>query len=95
MIREDYLMQSALHPVDTYCSPEKSYEMLKIILKFYNQMKNAVEKGVPITSIQKMSVLSDISRFKIVPPDEVDKRVNEVFKKIDAEFASLTVESLA
>nr|MDO8080683.1 V-type ATP synthase subunit A [Candidatus Freyarchaeota archaeon] len=95
MIREDYLMQSALHPVDTYCSPDKSYKMLKMILKFYNQMKSAVERGVPISSVQKMSVLNDISRFKIVPTDEVDKRVNEVSKKIDEEFASLTVESLA
>jgi V/A-type H+-transporting ATPase subunit A len=95
MIREDYLMQSALHPVDTYCSPEKSYKMLKMILRFYNQMKSAVERGVPITSVQKMGVVNDISRLKIVPPDELDKRISEVSKKIDEEFASLTVESLA
>ncbi|MEM3593961.1 MAG: V-type ATP synthase subunit A [Candidatus Jordarchaeaceae archaeon] len=95
MIREDYLMQSALHPVDTYCSPDKAYKMLKIILKFYNQMKSAVERGVPISSIQKMSVINDISRLKIVPQNEIDKRVNEVSKKIDEEFASLTVETVA
>lgn len=95
MIREDYLMQSALHPVDTYCSPEKSYRILKMILRFYNQMKSAVDRGVPISSIQKMGVVNDISRLKIVPPDELDKRISEVNKKIDEEFASLTVESLA
>ncbi len=95
MIREDYLMQSALHPVDTYCSPQKAYLMLKTILKFYHQMKNAVDRGVPISSIQQMDVLNDISRLKIVPHDEIDKRVGEVNKKIDEEFASLTVETLA
>ena len=95
MIREDYLMQSALHPVDTYCSPEKAYKMLKLVLKFYNKMKGAVDGGVPISSVQQMDVLNDISRLKIVPPDEVDKRINEVDKKIDKEFAALTVESLA
>ncbi|MBS7249847.1 MAG: V-type ATP synthase subunit A [Candidatus Freyarchaeota archaeon] len=95
LIREDYLMQSALHPVDTYCSPEKAYKMLKIILKFYNQMKNAVDRGVPISSIQQMDVLNDISRLKIVPPNEFDKRFNEVNTKIDREFSSLTVESIA
>ncbi|MGQ9723280.1 MAG: V-type ATP synthase subunit A [Candidatus Jordarchaeum sp.] len=95
MIREDYLMQSALHPVDTYCSPEKAYKMLKTILKFYQKMKGAVDGGVPISSIQHLDVLNDISRLKIVPPDEIDKRINEVDKKIDSEFASITVESLA
>jgi len=95
LIREDYLMQSALHPVDTYCSPEKAYKMLKIILKFYNQMKNAVDRGVPISSIQQMDVLNDISRLKIVPQNEFDKRFNEVSTKIDREFSSLTVESIA
>ncbi|MEM2956805.1 MAG: V-type ATP synthase subunit A, partial [Candidatus Jordarchaeaceae archaeon] len=95
LIREDYLMQSALHPVDTYCSPEKAYKMLKIILKFYNQMKNAVDRGVPISSIQQMDVLNDISRLKIVPQNEFDKRFNEVNTKIDREFSSLTVESIA
>ncbi len=95
LIREDYLMQSALHPVDTYCSPEKAYKMLKIILKFYNQMKNAVDRGIPISSIQQMDVLNDISRLKIVPQNEFDKRFNEVNAKMDREFSSLTVESIA
>jgi hypothetical protein len=58
-------------------------------------MKGAVDRGVPISSVQKMNVLNDISRLKIVPPDELDKRINEVSKKVDEEFASLTVESLA
>ncbi|MCP8319144.1 MAG: V-type ATP synthase subunit A, partial [Candidatus Methylarchaceae archaeon HK01B] len=32
MIREDYLMQHALHPIDSYCPPLKGIKMLRTIL---------------------------------------------------------------
>src|SRR5271157_3813678 len=39
MIKEDFLIQSALHPVDSYCSPTKTFRMISLILNFYNKMK--------------------------------------------------------
>jgi V/A-type H+-transporting ATPase subunit A len=48
MIKEDFLIQSALHPVDSYCSTEKTFQLMSLIMKFYEKMTIAVEKGVPL-----------------------------------------------
>lgn len=89
MIREDYLMQSALHPVDSYCDPTKSYRMLKVIIRFYENMKRAVNLGVPVREVLKLSVYDEIARLKIVEQSKVKQVCDEVEKRIDGQFDSL------
>lgn len=89
MIREDYLMQHAYHPVDSYCLPHKMYRMLKIILQFNRHMKEAISKGVPLSKILKLPVKEDIARMKIVPHDKVDEVYNSIEQKMEQQFAEL------
>jgi V/A-type H+-transporting ATPase subunit A len=89
MIREDYLMQSALHPVDSYCDPTKSYRLLRVIIKFYENEKKAVSLGVPIREILKLSTYDEIARLKIVEQTKVKEVFDEVEKRIDSQFESL------
>jgi len=89
MIREDYLMQHAYHPVDSYCPIEKMYGMLKTILYFNQKMGEAVSKGVPLVDIIRLPVREDIARMKIVPYDKFKDVMEEVKKKIDEQFTSL------
>lgn len=95
MIKEDFLMQSALHPVDSYCSPEKTTQMMRLILKFQEKMAGAVEQGVPLQRILDIPVRQDIARCKIEPSEkfgEVSKRLEEglddQFRKITSEYLS-------
>nr|MDO8134268.1 V-type ATP synthase subunit A [Candidatus Njordarchaeum guaymaensis] len=89
MIREDYLMQSALHPVDSYCDPSKSYRMLRVIVKFYENMKRAVSLGIPIRDVLKLSTYDEVARLKIVEHSKVKEVFDEVEKRIDNQFESL------
>lgn len=89
MIREDYLMQSALHPVDSYCDPSKSYRMLRVIVKFYENMKRAVSLGIPIREALKLSTYDEVARLKIVEHSKVKEVFDEVEKRIDNQFESL------
>jgi V/A-type H+-transporting ATPase subunit A len=93
MIREDYLMQSALHPVDSYCDPTKSYRMLKVIIRFYENMKRAVNLGVPVREVLKLSVYDEIARLKIVEQSKVKQVCDEVEKRIDSQFDSLQAKA--
>ena len=43
MIKEDFLTQSALHEIDTFSPPEKTYRMLRIIIHFAQKMSEAVK----------------------------------------------------
>ncbi|MFQ5762008.1 MAG: V-type ATP synthase subunit A [Candidatus Bathyarchaeia archaeon] len=89
MIREDFLMQSAFHSIDSYCSMQKSYVMLKVILDFYDAMRKAAERGVLIKDILGLPILEDIARMKLVPSEEMEKTGKDMAAKLTEQFNSL------
>jgi len=92
MIKEDYLMQSALHPVDTYCPPGKSYWMLKLIMEFWSRMRQAVEAGIPLRRVIGLPVVGKIARMKVQPYDKHEEMLQyfkELQREIEEEFASI------
>ena len=94
MIKEDFLMQSAVHPVDSYSSTMKTFNMIKLIMKFHDRMKTAVERGVQLPRILELPVKEDIARMKIHPQKEFGKTAEDVTGKIDSQFNQLVTEFL-
>ncbi len=92
MIREDFLTQSALHEVDTYCPPQKTYRMLKVIMTFVNKMIEAVKQGAQVRRILEFSVLDNIARMKIAPWDSYGKTIDTIERKMEKEFENLMQE---
>jgi V/A-type H+-transporting ATPase subunit A len=89
MIREDYLQQHAYHEIDSYCSIEKQYLMLKIIMKFYQEVNKAIESGVAANRIAEVKVKDEIARMKYTPNQDFPKRYEELIQSIEREFESL------
>ena len=89
MIREDYLQQHAYHEIDSYCSKEKQYLMLKIIMKFYQEVNKAIESGVGANRIAAVKVKDEIARMKYTPNQDFPKRYEELIQSIEGEFESL------
>jgi len=94
MIKEDFLIQSALHPVDSYCSPEKTFRLMSLIMKFYEKMKESTEKGVPLQRALEVPAKEEIARAKIQPSETFNKFATELSTRIDHEFEKLTKEIL-
>jgi V/A-type H+-transporting ATPase subunit A len=85
MIREDFLQQSAYHDVDSFCSLDKQYWMLKVILAFYNRMTVSMAKGVPLPKLLKLPVKAEIGRMKELPESsQIKLLVDEIEKSITA-----------
>lgn len=78
MIREDFLQQNAYHEVDTYCSPQKQYGMLRTIMNFHEETTSALEKGASIDDLVKLKVKEDIGRMKYIPEAEFEERMVEI-----------------
>jgi len=78
MIREDFLQQSAYHPVDTYCTPEKAGLMLKTIVRFYELAQEMLSSGLGIESIRSSPMVYRISRMKDIPNDDFRQRASEL-----------------
>jgi V/A-type H+-transporting ATPase subunit A len=89
MIREDFLMQSAYHPIDSYCSMKKCFSMLKIILSFHEHMGKYVEKGVSLKDILSLPVLEEIARMKLTPQEKIDTAFKEIHSRMDEQFTSI------
>lgn len=92
VIREDFLQQSAMHEVDTYCSIEKQMRLFEVVLRFHDKTLEAVKEGIPVEDITALPVKRKIARLKTWPGEEFAKRVDEVEKQIDSQIEELMEE---
>jgi V/A-type H+-transporting ATPase subunit A len=83
MIREDFLMQSAYHPIDTYCIPSRAHLMMKTILKFYDLTREMMEAGVSVADIRTSPVVYRISRMKDIPNEELEQKIRELWSEME------------
>jgi len=83
MIREDFLMQSAYHEIDTYCLPSRAQLMLKTIIKFYELAQRMSEAGVPVADIRTSPIVYRISRMKDIPNDVFEGRIKELWSEME------------
>ena len=92
MLKEYFLLQSAYHPVDMYCPIDKTYQMLRLILKFYEKSRQAVNSGVPLSDILSLGVREDLARIKMIRAEEFNEMSVKINEKIDKEFGQLVKE---
>ncbi len=89
IIREDFLQQNAYHEIDTYCPYKKQYEMLRIMLKFYHLMREAVEKGVDFEKLKNLKAKEAIARMATTPNDEYEEKFKQIEKEMEDEIRRL------
>ena len=87
LIREFILQQNAFHDVDTYCSIEKSYRLMKLILKYNDLCQNALVQGVHVKTILDLKAKDKIAESKFTK--EWKQLLDSVEKEIGKEFAHL------
>ncbi|QLC50450.1 ATP synthase subunit A [Methanolobus zinderi] len=87
MLREYFLQQNAFHPVDTYCSFDKQYKLLKAISKYGDMAEAALESGVPMKDILALESKDELAKVKF--EEDFDSALNTVLDKMDKEFAAL------
>ncbi|MEM4769564.1 MAG: V-type ATP synthase subunit A [Desulfurococcaceae archaeon] len=96
MIREDFLRQDALSLEDAHSSPLKTARMAKVIAKFYEKAKQALESGVPIEKIREARVRGEIAKMKLLPYytplEEMEKFFADLFKRVEEEFDKMIEE---
>ena len=85
-IREDFLHQNAFDEVDTYTSLEKQFDMLRLIVEYYEKSLAALNGGVDIEKLIALPVREQIGRFKYTQPDKVKETYNEVSAQLDKEL---------
>lgn len=89
MIREGFLQQSAYHPVDSYCSLKKQYNLLKMILKFGELASQALADGVGLTAINYLDIKSKITKAAFIDEKTFENEVKIFHEKLLSDFKGL------
>jgi V/A-type H+-transporting ATPase subunit A len=93
MLKEYFLLQNAFHPIDIYCPMEKTYQMLRLLLSFSANARNAVDLGVSLEKILDLGVREDLGRMKIIKDTEFNEMSSVIDKKMDVQFDNLIRET--
>ena len=93
LLKESFLLQSAYNPVDMYCPLTKTYQMLRLILKFSSRAKVAIDFDVPLENILTLEVKEDLERMKNIRFEEFEEASSAIDIKIDAQFDKVIKET--
>ncbi|TMT87774.1 ATP synthase subunit A [Haloterrigena sp. H1] len=86
-LREAWLQQNALHDVDTYCEPEKTYRMLTAIKTFSDEAFDALEAGVPVEEIQDVDAAPRLNRMGTA--EEWNEFIDEIENDLQEQLRAL------
>ncbi|WP_456372867.1 V-type ATP synthase subunit A [Thiolapillus sp.] len=64
LVREALLQQSALDEVDSYCSPQKQFALLDLVMGLYQQGRELIARHVPVSALLELPALARLRRAK-------------------------------
>ncbi|MBI2127813.1 MAG: V-type ATP synthase subunit A [Nitrosarchaeum sp.] len=89
MLKIGLLQQNSFDDVDTYCSPQKQYKLLKLLVEFNRRGQQALKEGASLADIRAMPIVTtllkarmDIKDNEISKLDQLDIDMKEQFKSI-------------
>jgi len=86
-LREAYLQQNALHDVDRYCSPEKTYAILSTIKTYNDEAFDALDAGVPVDEITDIDAAPRLNRLGTT--DDYEPEVESIEEAIAEQLGAL------
>ncbi|MFB6208627.1 MAG: V-type ATP synthase subunit A [Candidatus Nanohaloarchaea archaeon] len=90
MIKQFYLQQNAFHEVDQYSDPEKTFEILELILEWADQAYEALEQGALVEDIISLDASNRISELKF--EENYQELRDEIREEMEKEFREVVEE---
>jgi V/A-type H+-transporting ATPase subunit A len=92
LVKEGVLQQSALDPVDTFCSPQKQFALLDLGHMIYKKGAALVELGVPVQELQNLPLLARARRLKSIYSSEQVEKIEEFREEVEQAFERIRLE---
>ena len=87
LVKQFYLQQNAFHPVDQYSSPDKTFNILELILDWGDEAYQALEDGAMLEDIISLSSKNRISEVKTA--EDYDAKIEEIREQMQEEFSEI------
>jgi V/A-type H+-transporting ATPase subunit A len=92
LLREGFLRQSAVDPVDRSCPPAKAHAMLAAMLAFHRRATEAVARGVPLRAVLDGGLPERLLRLGSLPAAEVGPAAAAIGEELGAALSRLEAE---
>ncbi len=89
MIKIGILQQNSFDDVDTYCSPEKQYKLLKLLVDFYNHGQKAIKEGTDLVNIRTMAIIGALLKARMEVKDDELAKLDELSVTMQKQFKDL------
>lgn len=90
MIKIGMLQQNSFDDVDTYCSPEKQYKLLKLLVGFYKKGQQALKEDVSLSDIRKLDIVTRLLKARMDIKDDEMPKLDQLESDMQDQFKSIT-----
>ena len=90
MIKIGLLQQNSFDDVDTFCSPEKQFKLMKLLVDFYNKGQQAIKTGATLADIRVMSIIPSLLKARMEIKDDEMSKLDQLEKDMEEQFKSIT-----
>jgi len=90
MVKIGLLQQNSFDEVDTYCSPEKQYKLLKLLVDFYKRGQQALKEGASLADIRAMSIVGSILKARMDVKDDEIAKLDQLETDMQEQFKNIT-----
>jgi V/A-type H+/Na+-transporting ATPase subunit A len=92
LLKEGFLQQSALHPVDGYCVPAKQVALLRLFVELYQLGRQTIEAGVPLARVRQLLDIRRLVQMKEAVPNNQVGQIAEFLDSLKTGFSELAPE---
>jgi len=95
ILKEGFLQQSAIHPVDAYCVPAKQMAMLRLFVELYRAGQQAIESGATLARVLQLLDIHRLIRVKEAVANEHVEQIAKLLGELRAKLLALAPAGLA
>jgi V/A-type H+-transporting ATPase subunit A len=92
LLKEGFLRQNALHPVDAYCVPEKQARLLALLVHVHRAGAALIDRGVPLVRVRDALPWGRLLRLKETVPNDATQGLEDLGREIDAALEELSAK---
>lgn len=89
LIREGFLQQNAYHEIDTYCSLEKQYMLLKSILYYSKLAEAALKEELPIEQIISVPSKAKLTKAALIEENKISSELKKIESQLEEDFKNI------
>ena len=90
MIKIGLLQQNSFDDVDTFCSPEKQFKLMKLLVDFYSRGQQAIKEGATLTDIRAMPIIGSILKARMDVKDDEMPKLDQLENDMQKQFKKIT-----